>query len=124
MEISSSRITEFVGDDYYPCELRIKELRLLQSSLGSGPSAILDRLQNGLWLVDDLIETIRLGLIGGGLPDIKSKLLVDAYVTSGSLLQYVPTAIKILISSIVGNSLDQPDDAPGEPEAPTMTHDD
>lgn len=115
--IRSGRIEEFVGTDVFPLELKIKELRLLQASLDSGPSAILTRLQYGEWKVDDIIETVRLGLIGGGMGHQEAKRLTEEYVCQGYLLQYLPHAIKVLMASLIGDTEDQPD--AGEPQAPT-----
>ena len=115
--IRSGRIEEFVGNDTYPLELKIKELRLLQGSLDSGPSAILNRLQYGEWRVDDIIETIRLGLIGGGMIHGEAKRLTDDYVCQGYLVQYLPVSIKCLMAALIGDQEDQPD--LGEPQAPT-----
>lgn len=118
--IKTSRIEAFVGDDDYPLELRIGELRLLQAALDSGPSAVMDRLFSGLWRVDDLIEPIRLGLIGGGMSHKQAKSLTDAYVTSAYLMDYLPTAIRVISAALVGDQDDPPEDM-GEPQAPTTT---
>lgn len=117
--IRSGRLTEFVGDDEYELHLKIGELRLLQSSLNSGPSAILLRLQTGEWFVDDIVEPIRLGLIGGGMDHKSAKRIVTEYVTDGYLIQYQPVALKALLAALIGNEDDMPD--MGEPMAPAMT---
>lgn len=122
LTIRSTRTEEFVGDDFHPLELRIGELRLLQAKLNSGPTAILDRLQHGQWMVDDIIEPIRFALIGGGMDHRSAHDLVTRYVTHGYLLQYLATAIKVILISLIGDAEDQPD--AGEPVAPvteTMT---
>lgn len=117
---------EFVGDDEYPLLLKIKQMRILQTSLNSGPSLIAERLQTGQWFVDDIIETIRLGLIGGGMADREAKRLVEDYVAEGALLQYLPVAIKTIITALIGDAEDQPesDQDAGEPMAPTMMAED
>lgn len=118
--IKSSRIEAFIGDGDYPLELRIGELRLLQSALDSGPSAILDRFSAANWLVDDVIEPIRLGLIGGGMSHRDAKTLTDAYVVPGYLVDYLSVAFRVISAALVGDQDDPPEDS-GEPEAPTMT---
>jgi len=115
--IRSGRITEFVGDNDYPLQLKIAHLRNLQADLNSGPSAILERLQNGLWFVDDIIETIRHGLRGGGMNDRDAKHLVESYITDGALLQYQPVALKVILAAMIGDE----DDMPELPEAGEMT---
>lgn len=117
MVIRSGRIEAFVGDADYPLELKIKELRMLQATLNSGPSAVAERLQTGSWMVDDIIETIRLALIGGGMAHAPAKLLTDNYVCAGYLVEYLPVALRCLFAALVGDQEDQPD--MGEPPAPT-----
>lgn len=113
----TTTIQEFIGDAFYPLCLRIKELRVLQTALNAGPSAILTRLQSGEWLVDDIIQTIRLGLIGGGMDHRQADKLVEDYVCNlGPLLQYQLPAIKVILAALVGDAEDQPD--AGEPVAP------
>ena len=116
LAIRSTKTEEFVGDEFHPMELRIGELRLLQAKLNSGPTAILDRLQHGQWMVDDVIEPIRYGLIGGGMDHRTAHDLVTRYVTNGYLLQYLPTAIRIIMVALIGDTEDQPE--AGEPVAP------
>lgn len=53
--------------------LAIGELRELQECCKAGPFEIFRRMLTGTWLVDDIRETIRIGLIGGGM-DAKSAL--------------------------------------------------
>jgi hypothetical protein len=116
LTVTSGRIEEFVGDNDYPLELRIGELRALQASINSGPAVMLSRLQDGAWFVDDIIEPIRLGLIGAGMEHRAAKRLVDTYITGGALLQYLPVALKVILAALIGNEEDQPD--LGEPMAP------
>jgi len=115
-------IQAFIGDAEYPLRLRIAELRILQTALDSGPSRILTRLQSGDWLVDDVIETIRLALIGGGMGHQDAAQLVRSYVCEGHLLTYSVPAMHVLIAALIGDVEDQPeedDDDLGEPKAPT-----
>lgn len=107
---------EFVGDDEYPLQLTIGKLRDLQADLNAGPPLILTRLQNGEWMVDDIIEPIRHGLRGAGMTDQAASNLVKRYVTDGALIQYQPVALKVLLAALIGNEDDLPD--VGEPEAP------
>ncbi|MEO8531014.1 MAG: gene transfer agent family protein, partial [Deltaproteobacteria bacterium] len=46
--------------------LNIGELRALQSACDAGPEQILMRMVRQEWRIDDVCETIRLGLLGGG----------------------------------------------------------
>ena len=115
-EIRSGRVEHFVGDAYYPLQLRIGELRLLSAKLNLGPTAILDRLQSGQWFVDEIIEPVRFGLIGGGMTQQAAHDLTRDYITDGHVLEYLPTAINVILASLIGHQEDRPD--LGEPQAP------
>jgi hypothetical protein len=76
----------------YPDKLRkfrlgIGQLRALQERCNAGPAKIYRRLQEGDWLVDDVLETIRQGAIGGGakldeavvlMKDVESRPIAEA----------------------------------------------
>ena len=96
----TSEIYDFVGNDEYPLRLKIGELRALQTELNSGPSQILSRLQHGEWMVDDVIETIRCALIGGGMSHKDAKRLVTEYVIDGHLMVYQTAHGAALMNSI------------------------
>lgn len=117
--LKTGKLTEFVGNDDYPLQLRIGELRALQAEVGVGPSALLNRLQFGEWTVDDVIETIRLALIGGGMSQKDAKKLVTHYITDGYLVDYSLVALRCMFATMHGN----PEDAvpPGETTDQAMT---
>lgn len=71
----------------------------------------------GDWRVDDVRETIRLGLIGGGLTPSDAFLLVATYVDKRPMNENVGTAASILLHAVVGD----PDDPVGKPVAETVT---
>jgi len=115
----NGEITRFVGNDEYLLRLRIGELRALQSELNSGPPAILFRLQMGAWMVDDVIEPIRLGLIGGGMSHREAKALVTNYIVDGYLVEYQTVALHLLMAALIGDKDDQA--PPGEAPDQTTT---
>ena len=93
--------------------LPIGQLRALQSILNSGPEEILARLRVGSWRVDDLIQTIRHGLIGGGMDELEATTLVRSMVEIHPLI----SEFKILSAVILQNALFGPeDDKVGKPE--------
>jgi hypothetical protein len=93
--------------------LRLGELRALQGACDAGPEQILNRIIAGVWRVDDIVETVRLGLIGGGMPDGEARKLVRR-MTEGEgrrgLLAYRQIALQIIMASIAAD----PDDPLGE----------
>lgn len=90
--------------------LRIEHLRALQDRCDAGPAWVLARLGSGQWLVNDIIDTIRLGLEGGGMPKDDARKLVKKYVENEPLTLSVLTARAVLMSALYGN----PDDPVGE----------
>jgi hypothetical protein len=123
MAIAASRsglVTVFFNDGHYPMRLRIGELIGLQETLNCGPAQLLDRLRSGAWGVRDLIETCRLGLIGGGMGQKDAFDLVHRTVRDGYILEYLPVAFTVVMAALTGVEDDpiEDDDDAGEPMAP------
>jgi hypothetical protein len=91
------------GGDLRTFRLDIDRLIALQDACGAGPYEILTRLSSGRWLVQDIKETLRLGLMGGGVEGKKARDLADQAVQPGSILQHVQTAQAVLMASLVGD---------------------
>ena len=96
----------------HPFKLGIGQLRALQSATGVGPLFLLGRFAGSQWLVDDIIDTVRLGLIGGGMSEVDAKKLTDRVFTENTpaLYRSVLVAVKILQLAIMG----EPDDPVGD----------
>lgn len=99
----------------HPFFLRIAEFRALQQACDAGPAWVMGRLASQQWRVEDVVETIRLGLIGGGMPQAEAMHLVERHVeqATGGLYVNAILALNILRVSLVGDE----DDEVGEPEA-------
>jgi len=113
----SAKITRFVHEDDHELCLRIGELIELSEVRESGPPAILSRLQNGAWFVQDITETVRLALIGGGMHPTEAKALVKRAIKEAYLHDYLAIALECLFAALVGVPEDTPeiaDDEPGE----------
>lgn len=97
--------------------LRLGELQALQDACDAGPELILNRILSGQWRHADLFDTIRLGLIGGGMDRVAAmKLTRDAFERSGMV------AFKITASSILGQALyGTADDPVGKDDPVTPT---
>lgn len=87
----SAKITLEWADGEYDFKLGIGELRELQEKTRRvkntkgefeyvSPMKLFYRLSNDEWLLDDVREPIRIGLIGGGMPPIDASRLVKRYV--------------------------------------------
>lgn len=94
-------------------DLRLEHLRALQDRCDAGPQWILMRLTNKQWLVDDVIQPIRLGLEGGGMDKEAARKLVQKFVEDRPLSLSVLTAQAVLMMALYGD----PDDQPGELKA-------
>ncbi len=80
--------------------LRLAELEGLQEACDAGPEFILNRILAGQWRHADLFETIRFGLIGGGMERKDALKLTRAAFDRSPLVSF-----KIAASSILGHAL-------------------
>lgn len=95
------------GGDERHFRLGIDELLALQQKRGAGPLEIFTRLQAGTWLIEDLQETIRIGLIGGGLEGKAARVLIEAHVRPGRLTANVMVAQALLLNALAGDPEDE-----------------
>lgn len=93
--------------------LGIEQLRALQSKCDAGPAWVLARLASQQWMVDDVVETIRLGLEGGGKSKDEARTLVKNFVEDRPLTESLETARTVLMASLFSSE----DDPTGEPLA-------
>ncbi|BCH54685.1 gene transfer agent family protein [Agrobacterium vitis] len=89
------------------------ELELLQEACDAGPYVILSRLYGDNWRIGDISNTIRLGLVGGGMAPTDALHLVRTWVEKRPPLENILFAQTILSAGIVG----VPDETPGEQDA-------
>lgn len=94
-------------------KLTIELLRALQDKCDAGPLFILERLGARRWFINDIIETIRLGLEGGGLHKEQARNLVKQFVEDRPLTESVMIAQAVLMAALFGSE----DDMPGEMKA-------
>ncbi len=87
-------------------KLTIEHLRALQQHCNAGPGFVYTRLTTGAWMVDDIIQPIRLGLEGGGMDKREATELVAKYVEEAPLTRLILTAV-----TIIGNALYEPEEA-------------
>lgn len=100
--------------------LGLKEIRELQTLCGNrGPERILNDLGSGEWLVDDLYQIVRLGLLGGGLDAARAVFIAERYVIGRPLYEAKVPCQAILLACLVkvpGDAIDErpPDGQAGE----------
>lgn len=90
------------GDGEYAFRLALGELRRLQERTNAGPLELQRRLLQGTWRVDDIRETIRLGLEGGGMKAESVTQRINDYVDGRPLLDNVLVAARILNAALSG----------------------
>lgn len=107
--MSRDASVEFVwGEGETKFALRIGELRDLEKKRdNTGAIEILRRLEEGTYLVDDVRETIRIGLIGGGkTPSEAHRLTVRYFDELPDLMFNAVCARAILLASVTGDPND------------------
>jgi hypothetical protein len=106
-------ITLTWADGDYIFRLKLGQLRELQEKCDAGPAEIYRRCVTHTWRIDDIRETIRLGLIGGGTTPEAALKLVKTYVDDRPLMESVLPAQSIIGAVLSG----VPDEEPGKAEA-------
>lgn len=96
------------ADGHYTFRLGIGEWRELKDKTGAGPYELYERVVRRRWLVDDLREIIRLGLIGGGMEPPAALKLISFYVDERPLLESVPVALEIMSGALVTPEGEEP----------------
>lgn len=102
-------ITAPFGDGPQRFRLTIGGAEELEEKCDAGVSVIASRLATGAWRLRDVRETIRLGLIGGGMEPTRALIMLDRYCSAG-LDQHRRLALAILSPLLFG----VPDDPPGK----------
>lgn len=101
------------ADGAYRFALPLAQLEELQRICDAGPLVILTRLRSGLWQLADVHQTIRLGLIGGGMAPVEAMRLVKTYVHDRPWIENVLPAQAILSAAVAG----KPDEPVGKSAA-------
>lgn len=99
-------ITLFFGDGEHPLLLTSPMIRELERKLTSGIGATLARFQGQTFTFDDLTETIRCGLIGGGMAPQQAHDLARIYVDQRPFFESYQTAYSVLLARFAGTDED------------------
>ncbi len=108
------------GDGEYRFRLRLGELRKLEEARNAGVIEIAARLAGERWRVDDVIETLRFGLMGGGKSDVEAAKLIRLYVEETPLAHHVLTAAAVITGALYGfpdDPIPEPDDTKAQAPA-------
>lgn len=96
------------GDGDYDFNIaKIKHILELEEKCGAGIGAIYDRVRSQMgdaprWYFNDLRETLRLGLIGGGMEPPRALMLVQRYCDDRPLSESLKPALAVLLAAMVG----------------------
>lgn len=104
-----ARSINWVGGEH-DFALDIGGLRAVQDACNAGPQELVGRLVAGTWRVDDPLQILRHGLIGGGMLKADAARLVESMANTHGLLRLAPTAQLVLASALIG----VPDDPVGQ----------
>lgn len=132
---SSARVVLEWADGEYPFALLGREIEELESvsrnpatgKNGIGVCAVWRRLMSGDWYWSDVVNVVRLGLIGGGMGAVEAKRLVDFYVGEVPISSMAPNpnsplsvAQAVMAAAMVGvggrEDEDEDDEEDGEAE--------
>jgi hypothetical protein len=94
--MTGTAYTAFFGDAERTFSLTAPMIRELERKTGAGIGAFCQRLFARQFSHDDLGETIRLALIGGGETPERAAELVAAYVDGRPYAETLPLAVEIL----------------------------
>ncbi|SFQ52490.1 gene transfer agent family protein [Donghicola eburneus] len=98
--------------------LNIGELRALQKNCDAGPELILTRLKVGSWKIDDIFETLRLGLIGAGMDAKEAGPMVRRAFDQHPAFALKLPAYQVLAAALIGEADDPVGEEAGvKPEA-------
>lgn len=117
----NAEVTLTFADGDYRFRLPWGQLIQLQEKCDAGPPEIMARLLSNLWRVHEISETIRLGLIGGGLEPKKALKLVREYVEARPLMENLEIAQRVLGAAMVGVADEPPGESVGEDQAAAST---
>ncbi len=101
------------GEDTF-CIAKVGLILDLEDKCKSGFSTIMARLENGAWGINDVRETIRLGLIGGGMKPEAAMAVIRRHVDENPLAHSVLVAYEIVKAAMFG----VPDDPVGKTDDP------
>ncbi|WP_089177253.1 gene transfer agent family protein [Bosea sp. AS-1] len=114
-ENRNGSISQDFGDGTYTFRLALGELEELQEKTDCGPFVVMQRLASNEWRTTDVRETLRLGLVGGGMPAADALKLVRRYVDDRpDWLKNALIARVVVQSALIG----APEEVPGKESAP------
>ncbi|MBZ9694549.1 gene transfer agent family protein [Mesorhizobium sp. CO1-1-9] len=88
--------TAFFGDGEHAFALTPDLILELERKTGAGIGSLCQRIPEGHFRLEEIVEIIRLSLIGGGTSPQEAAALVDTYAAKRPLKETFPIAIAVL----------------------------
>lgn len=110
MSANGTRTIIWAGGEDQFCLAKVGLILDLEAKCDAGIATIMTRLGSGTWRLNDVRETIRLGLIGGGMAPDAAMRVVRNHVDDEPLTSSVLLAYTIIEAVMVG----VPDDPVGK----------
>lgn len=101
------------ADGTYTFALPLAQLEELQRLCDAGPMVIAERLRHGVWKVEDVHATLRLGLIGGGMAPVEAMRMVKTWVHDRPWGESALPALAVISAALFG----KPDEPVGKSPA-------
>lgn len=101
--------------------LRLGEIEALEGLCRAGIGEIALRLVSQTYRLADVRETLRLGLMGGGMSEPSATALMMANFDSAPLGQYVEIAAFVLSAALVGVPPPKPETEAPQTDAPATS---
>lgn len=95
------------ADGTYSFRLAWAQLAELQDKCNAGPYVILTRLEDNTWRVEDISNTLRLGLIGGGMAPADALKMARTYIEARPPMENLIPARLVLMAALMGSE-DEP----------------
>lgn len=86
----------YFGDGEHSFALTMPMVRELEQKAGVGIGALYQRLMSAQFFMGDLVEIVRLGLIGAGMSPAKAQHLVETYAVDRPVMEITPLALDII----------------------------
>ncbi len=83
-------------------KLGIGELEKLDDLCDAGPAFMAQALASGTWRTKYVVETVRWGLVGGGMDVVEANRLIKTFIDGTPLMQHSITAQAVLMACLVG----------------------
>jgi hypothetical protein len=91
-DLNPTAFKGYFGDGEHVFELTPPMIEELERKTGVGVGIVVNRVSAMLFSFADLIEIIRLGLIGGGMAPVDAQRMVDTYAKGRPISEFYPLA--------------------------------